>query len=124
MNVLFVFMSIICKILQVFNWKILEFRRQERTEWDNIRLFLTELLEPVVSNNDGRVVARSAEAKFLGIPIGEPLFPMQKDIRDHGIVVFSSNYELYADISARMMVAIASIAPRIEEHSLMNVLPT
>ena len=72
----------------------------------------------VLSNNDGCVVARSAEAKLLGIPMGAPLFQIQKDIRQHGIVVFSSNYELYADMSARMMAAIASLTPRIEVYSI------
>lgn len=72
----------------------------------------------VLSNNDGCVVARSAEAKALGIPMGVPLFQIQKDIRKHGIVVFSSNYELYADMSARMMAAIASLTPRIEVYSI------
>jgi DNA polymerase V len=72
----------------------------------------------VLSNNDGCVVARSAEAKLLGIPMGAPLFQIQKDIRKHGIVVFSSNYELYADMSARMMAAIASLTPRIEVYSI------
>ena len=72
----------------------------------------------VLSNNDGCVVARSAEAKLLGIPMGAPLFQIQKDIRQHGIVVFSSNYELYADMSARMMAAIASLTPRIEAYSI------
>lgn len=72
----------------------------------------------VLSNNDGCVVARSAEAKQLGIPMGAPLFQIQKDIRKHGIVVFSSNYELYADMSARMMSAIASLTPRIEIYSI------
>ena len=72
----------------------------------------------VLSNNDGCVVARSAEAKALGIPMGVPLFQIQKDIRKHGIVVFSSNYELYADMSARMMSAIASLVPRIEVYSI------
>jgi DNA polymerase V len=72
----------------------------------------------VLSNNDGCVVARSAEAKLLGIPMGAPLFQIQKEIRQHGIVVFSSNYELYADMSARMMSAIASLTPRIEVYSI------
>jgi DNA polymerase V len=72
----------------------------------------------VLSNNDGCVVARSAEAKALGIPMGAPFFQLQKAIRQHGIVVFSSNYELYADISARMMASIATLVPRIEVYSI------
>lgn len=72
----------------------------------------------VLSNNDGCVVARSAEAKALGVPMGVPLFQIKNDIRKHGILVFSSNYELYADMSARMMAAIASLTPRIEVYSI------
>ncbi len=72
----------------------------------------------VLSNNDGCVVARSSEAKALGIPMGAPLFQIRKEIRQHGIVVFSSNYELYADMSARMMASIASLVPRIEVYSI------
>ncbi|HQQ63888.1 MAG TPA: Y-family DNA polymerase [Pseudomonadales bacterium] len=72
----------------------------------------------VLSNNDGCVVARSAEAKQLGIQMGVPFFQIQKAVRQHGIVVFSSNYELYADMSARMMAAIASLTPRVEVYSI------
>lgn len=72
----------------------------------------------VLSNNDGCVVARSAEAKALGIPMGVPLFQIKQAIRKHSILVFSSNYELYADMSARMMAAIASLTPRIEVYSI------
>jgi DNA polymerase V len=79
---------------------------------------LTNRAVIVLSNNDGCVVARSSEAKLLGIPMGVPLFQIQKAIRQHGIVVFSSNYELYADMSARMMASIASLTPRIEVYSI------
>lgn len=72
----------------------------------------------VLSNNDGCVVARSAEVKALGIAMGVPLFQIRNEVHKHGIVVFSSNYELYADISARMMAAIASLSPRIEVYSI------
>lgn len=72
----------------------------------------------VLSSNDGCVVARSAEAKLLGIPMGVPYFQIQQEIRKHNIVVFSSNYELYADMSARMMACIASVVPRIEVYSI------
>ncbi len=50
--------------------------------------------------------------------MGVPLFQIKNDIRKHGILVFSSNYELYADMSARMMAAIASLTPRIEIYSI------
>ena len=72
----------------------------------------------VLSNNDGCVVARSAEAKALGIPMGAPLFQIRAAVQKHGIAVFSSNYELYADMSARMMATIATLVPRIEVYSI------
>jgi DNA polymerase V len=72
----------------------------------------------VLSNNDGCVVARSAEAKALGIPMGAPLFQIRAAVQKHGIAVFSSNYELYADMSARIMATIATLVPRIEVYSI------
>lgn len=57
----------------------------------------------VLSNNDGCVVARSREAKALGVPEGAPWFKLREQARMHGIVARSSNYELYASISRRMM---------------------
>jgi nucleotidyltransferase/DNA polymerase involved in DNA repair len=56
----------------------------------------------VLSNNDGCVVARSNEAKALGIPMGAPLFKIRDLIECRGVKVFSSNYELYGDMSARV----------------------
>jgi len=72
----------------------------------------------VLSNNDGCVVARSAEAKALGIPIGIPAFRIKEAIARHGIEVFSSNYALYADISQRVMGILAELAPRVEVYSI------
>ena len=57
----------------------------------------------VLSNNDGCVVARSREAKALGIPEGTPWFKMKEFARMHGVMARSSNYELYASLSSRMM---------------------
>ena len=57
----------------------------------------------VLSNNDGCVVARSREAKTLGVREGTPWFTMREFARMHGVVARSSNYELYASISRRMM---------------------
>ena len=57
----------------------------------------------VLSNNDGCVVARSNEAKAIGIPMGIPLFKIKEEIALHDIQVFSSNYPLYADLSSRIM---------------------
>jgi len=65
----------------------------------------------VLSNNDGCVVARSAEVKALGVKMGEPWFKLKAMARKHGIVAYSSNYTLYADMSNRMMAVLASYYP-------------
>ncbi|TVQ73644.1 MAG: translesion error-prone DNA polymerase V subunit UmuC, partial [Oceanospirillales bacterium] len=72
----------------------------------------------VLSNNDGCVVARSREAKVLGIKMGVPAFQIQEFIRKHQIVTFSSNYALYADLSARVMSTLEGLAPRVEIYSI------
>jgi len=85
------------------------------------RLFNPKLeVQPVVvlSNNDGCAVARSAEAKALGIPMGAPWFKMKELARKHGIIALSSNYELYADISNRMMGILGQFSPDQEIYSI------
>ncbi|MBT41032.1 MAG: hypothetical protein CMF12_00755 [Idiomarina sp.] len=85
------------------------------------RLFRPDLRErPVIvaSNNDGCAIARSAEAKALGIKMGAPLFKIDELIREHRIEVFSSNYALYADISNRVMTTIEQIVPSLEVYSI------
>ena len=72
----------------------------------------------VLSNNDGCVITRSAEAKALGIKMGEPYFKIKPLVQQYQIVVFSSNYELYGDMSRRMMQSIASLVPAIEIYSI------
>jgi DNA polymerase V len=72
----------------------------------------------VLSNNDGCVVARSAEAKALGIAMGVPLFKIRDVVRDHDVVVRSSNYALYGDLSARVMSILSTAAPRHEVYSI------
>jgi DNA polymerase V len=72
----------------------------------------------VLSNNDGCVVARSKEAKALGIKMGIPIFKIDAQIRQHGIQVFSSNYSLYADMSDRVMRTLEDMAPRVEIYSI------
>ena len=72
----------------------------------------------VLSNNDGCVVTRTAEAKALGIKMGEPLFKIKHLVRQNRVQVFSSNYELYADMSRRMMNTVATLVPRIEVYSI------
>ena len=72
----------------------------------------------VLSNNDGCVVARSKEVKALGIKMGVPVFKLKDEIAKHGIVCFSSNYALYADLSSRVMGLLEEEAPRIEIYSI------
>ena len=72
----------------------------------------------VLSNNDGMIVARSNEAKALGIKMGEPLFKVQKIVDQHGVYVFSSNYTLYGDMSMRVMRTLERFAPEVEIYSI------
>lgn len=72
----------------------------------------------VLSNNDGCVITRTAEAKVLGIKMGEPYFKIKPLVQRHGVVVFSSNYELYGDLSRRMMDTIALLVPQTEIYSI------
>lgn len=72
----------------------------------------------VLSNNDGCVIARSNEAKALGIPMGAPAFKYQALFDQHGVKVFSSNYALYADMSARVMAVLSTYTPHIEVYSI------
>lgn len=72
----------------------------------------------VLSNNDGCVIARSAEAKALGIPMGEPAYKLKELIESNQVHVFSSNYVLYGDMSHRVMNTIASFIPDMEVYSI------
>lgn len=72
----------------------------------------------VLSNNDGCIVTLSAEAKALGLKRGNPFFQAKPIIKRHQVEVFSSNYELYGDMSARMMAIIASMVPEVEVYSI------
>lgn len=72
----------------------------------------------VLSNNDGCVIARSPEAKALGIPMGEPTFRLRPLIVRHDITVLSSNYALYGDMSARVMRVLAELVPAVEIYSI------
>jgi DNA polymerase V len=85
------------------------------------RLFRPELRgKPIVvlSNNDGCIVARSNEAKALGIAMGAPYFKSRAVIDEHGIQVFSSNYALYGDLSSRIMAVLREIEPEVEVYSI------
>ena len=72
----------------------------------------------VLSNNDGCVIARSAEAKALGIKMGAPYFQIRRDLERSGVVVFSSNYALYGDMSERVMTVIEELVPAVEVYSI------
>jgi DNA polymerase V len=72
----------------------------------------------VLSNNDGCVVARSQEAKALGIKMAQPWFQCQHLVRPHGLIALSSNYALYADMSRRVMTILAGFTPEQEVYSI------
>lgn len=72
----------------------------------------------VLSNNDGCVVARSAEAKARGIKMGEPWHKLKARPEGQGVIAYSSNYSLYADMSSRVMRILGDMAPAIEVYSI------
>jgi DNA polymerase V len=72
----------------------------------------------VLSNNDGCAIARSNEAKALGIPMGAPAFEYRKLFEEHNVHVFSSNYALYGDMSSRVMTILGEYTPDIEIYSI------
>jgi DNA polymerase V len=85
------------------------------------RLFRPDLEgRPVVvlSSNDGCAVARSNEAKALGIPMGAPAFKYRQLFKEQGVVQFSANFELYGDISDRITRLLTRITPHIEIYSV------
>lgn len=85
------------------------------------RVFEPHLIgKPVVilSNNDGCVIARSNEAKVLGIPMGAPAFEYKKLFEDNNVFVYSSNYALYGDMSSRVMNILSTFSPEIEIYSI------
>jgi DNA polymerase V len=72
----------------------------------------------VLSNNDGCIIARSNEAKNLGIGMGEPYFKKKQFLRQHGVQIFSSNYALYGDLSQRVMTILQQEEPEMEIYSI------
>ena len=72
----------------------------------------------VLSNNDGCAVARSNEAKILGIKMGAPVHQLSDKIKEHGIRVLSSNYTLYGDMSRRVAEVYEDYSPRVEIYSI------
>lgn len=85
------------------------------------RLFRPDLLKkPVVvlSNNDGCIISRTDEAKAVGVGMAGPYFMAKPLIDQHGITVFSSNYNLYGDLSMRVMDTLRSLSPSVEVYSV------
>jgi DNA polymerase V len=85
------------------------------------RIFQPELNnKPVIvlSNNDGCAIARSNEAKALGIKMGQPLYQLTDVIQSHDVQVRSANFTLYGDMSHRIMTIIAELTPKIEIYSI------
>lgn len=85
------------------------------------RLFRPDLRKKpivVLSNNDGCVIARSNEAKAIGIAMGEPFFKIKNLCAKHKVQVFSSNYTLYGDLSHRVMMTIEDAWPEVEIYSI------
>lgn len=72
----------------------------------------------VLSNNDGCVIARSNEAKALGVPMGAPAFEYKSLFESNNIHVFSSNYALYGDMSSRVMDMLSQFTPELEIYSI------
>ncbi|MFH2012332.1 MAG: Y-family DNA polymerase [Pseudomonadota bacterium] len=85
------------------------------------RVFRPDLIgKPVVvlSNNDGCVIARSNEAKAIGIPMGAPAFQNEELFRENGVHIFSANFALYGDMSQRVMSILSDFSPDIEIYSI------
>ena len=72
----------------------------------------------ILSNNDGCVIARSNEAKALGLPMGAPAHKFASFFRQHDVQVFSSNYPLYGDMSQRVMEVLRQFTPELEVYSI------
>jgi DNA polymerase V len=86
-----------------------------QTAWD---AKLTGRAVIVLSNNDACVVARNDLAKKLGIQMSAPVFEIRDLIEQNGVVALSSNYELYGDVSARIMDVLADFTPEMEVYSI------
>jgi DNA polymerase V len=85
------------------------------------RVFRPDLKEKpivVLSNNDGCIIARSNEAKSLGIPMGAPVFEYETLIEKNKVNVFSANFALYGDMSQRVMGILGEYTPELEIYSI------
>ena len=72
----------------------------------------------VLSNNDGCVISRSQECKALGIPMGAPGFQLKPRLAQTGLILKSSNYELYGDLSRRVIAVLGEFTPDVEQYSI------
>ena len=75
----------------------------------------------VLSNNDGCAIARSNEAKALGIPMGAPAYEYEKLFKENDVKVFSTNFALYGDISNRVMKILSNYTPNVEVYSIDEI---
>lgn len=85
------------------------------------RLFRPDLADrpvAVLSNNDGCIIARSQEVKALDIGMGVPLFKVKDIVKEQGVTLFSANFELYGDVSERIVTILQEITPLIEVYSI------
>ncbi|WP_300725421.1 Y-family DNA polymerase [uncultured Bacteroides sp.] len=72
----------------------------------------------ILSNNDGCIIARSNEAKMLGIGMGTPFYQAREMLEKHQVAVFSSNYNLYGDMSRRVMMLLSEFTPNLIQYSI------
>lgn len=72
----------------------------------------------VLSNNDGCIIARSEESKALGIKMGEVFYQVKDILEQNNVAVFSSNYNLYGDMSRRVMSLLSTYTPHLEIYSI------
>lgn len=72
----------------------------------------------VLSNNDGCIVARSPEAKALGVPMGVAFFKIREEMERYGVIAYSSNFALYGDMSRRVMQIVSQFSPEMEIYSI------
>ena len=72
----------------------------------------------VLSNNDGCIIARSEESKALGIKMGEPFYQVKDMLEKNHVAVFSSNYNLYGDMSRRIMSLLSTYTPKLDIYSI------
>jgi len=72
----------------------------------------------VLSNNDGCFIARSEEAKAIGLAMGDPAYKNRELLRQHNVAVYSANFPLYGDMSARVMKTLETLAPDLEIYSI------